>query len=104
MYGQKEYIAAGRVTKVVKLTSLSNDYNPGGNVFSVFLAPKEGSDAGVGDVLAFDAMLPDSNGEFVEVPVVVGDWSPIVFRAIKASAIDLTDFDVYVAPIRELVL
>lgn len=102
MYTAKDIILASRITNVVKLDDLTEDYSTKG-CFSVLLAPK--SDAVErGDIVTFDAILPHSNTEYVEVPVVVGDWSPIVFKSIKANSIDLTEVDVYIAPIKDLVL
>jgi len=93
-------ITAMCITSVVQVDDLTEDFSLDGVSFRVFLAPASGSDVKVGDVVAFDAMLPYSGGEFVEVPVTVGSWSPVLFTAIKASEIDLTDVDVYVAPIK----
>lgn len=103
MYTAKDIILASRITNVVKLDSLDTDYTPKG-IFSVLLAPKSGATAEKWDIVTFDAILPHSNTEYVEVPVVIGDWSPIVFKSIKANSIDLTDVDVYIAPIKDLVL
>ncbi|MBP5545733.1 MAG: hypothetical protein J6X59_00415 [Bacteroidales bacterium] len=99
-----DFIKAGRITNVGKLTSMSADYYPDGVSFSLFLAPKEDGDASTGDIMAVEAMLPESDGQYVEVPVAVGDWSPVVFRALKSGTLDLTDVDVYVAPIKEITL
>ena len=102
MYAKKEIIYASRVNNVVKLTSLSADYNPG-FLFSLFLAPVANQGVDAGDVLAVTAVLSESDGAAVEVPVVVGDWSPIVFRSLKSSGgIDLTKVKAYVAPIKDL--
>ena len=97
MYAAKDIILASRITNVVKLDSLDTDYTPKG-LFSVLLAPKSGATAEKGDIVTFDAVLPHSTA-YVEVPVIVGDWSPIVFNTIKADSIDLTEVDVYIAPI-----
>ena len=86
------------VTNVAKLDSLDEGYEPGW-MFKIFVNPKEGSEISKGDILTVDAGLYDSNGEIVEVPVITGEWSPIVFRTLKASSLDLTEVDVYVARI-----
>lgn len=101
MYTALNFTQTGRVTNVVKVTSLSENYIPDGEFFSMFLAPKDDGVSSSGDVLIVEAMLPDSDGQYVDVPVVVGDWSPVFFRALKAGGIDLSDVDVYVAPIKE---
>ncbi len=98
MYEEKAIVASARVTDVKKVTSLSEEYRPEA-IFSVFLAPKDGGNE-AGDVVEFEAELPHTKGEYVDVPVVVGDWSPIVFKAIKASAIDLTKVTLYAAPMK----
>ena len=103
MYTAKDMITAGRITKVEKVTSLSANYYPEKS-FSVFLNAKANSGVENGDVVVVEAMLPDTDGAYVDVPVVLGDWSPVVFRAIKASGINLTKIDVYVAPINGLTL
>jgi len=103
MYSTESIIRASRITKISKLASLSENYFPD-ELFSLMLVAKSNSGVENGDVLAFDAMLPDTNNEYVEVPVVVGDWSPIVFRAVKAGAINLSKVDAYVAPIYQFTL
>lgn len=85
------------VTNVVKLTSLEADYAPCGS-FKIFVNPKSGGDISKGDILTIDAVLYDSKGESVEVPVIAGEWSPVVFRSLDSATLDLTDVDVYVAP------
>lgn len=94
----KEIIQAARVTDVQKLTSLTSDYHPD-KLFSLMLVPKQNSSVDVGDVVTFNATLPHAGNLPIEVPVVVGDWSPIVFCSIEANGIDLTEVDAYVAPI-----
>ena len=92
-------ISAMCITNVVKVEDLTDDFSLDGKHFRMFLAPASGSDVKSGDILPVDAILPYSGGEAVEVPVVVGSWSPVLFKAIEASAIDLNDVDAYVAPI-----
>ena len=102
MYAAKDIITAGRITRVEKVASLSGDYFPTDS-FSMFLVPKGGSTE-MGDVVIVEAILPHSDGAYVDVPVVAGDWSPVVFRALKSGSIDLSDVDLYVAPITKLTL
>lgn len=104
MYTELNFTKAGRITNVEKVTSLSENYYPEKEIFSMFLAPKDDGVSSSGDVLIVEAMLPDSDGQYVEVPVVVGDWSPVFFRGLKAGGVDLTDVDVYVAPIKEITI
>lgn len=104
MYAKTEIIQSSRVTNAIKLVSLSEDYTPG-FLFSLFLSPIANQDIACGDVLAVNAVLAESDGAAVEVPVVVGDWSPVVFRTLKASGgIDLTKVNAYVAPIKNLLM
>lgn len=85
------------VTNVAKLDSLDVGYEPGWP-FKIFVNPKEGSGISKGDILTVDAELYDSNGESVEVPVVTGEWSPVLFRTLeKISSLDLSAVDVYIA-------
>ena len=86
------------VTNVAKLSSLDEGYAPGWP-FKIFVNPKEESDISKGDILTVDAELYDNKGESVEVPVITGEWSPVVFRSFKDDAFDLTEVDVYVARI-----
>lgn len=86
------------VTNVTNVTSIEEGYNPGWP-FKIFVKPKEGSDISKGDILAVVAGLYDSNDEDVEVPVIVGEWSPIVFRWLKGGYLDLERVDVYIARI-----
>ena len=104
MYTALDIVKAGRITNVEKVTILSDPYYPNGVIFSMFLNAKSQSGVESGDVVVVEAMLPDTNGAYVDVPVVVGDWSPVIFRAIKAGAIDTDKLDVYIAPIKEIVL
>lgn len=94
-------IRAGRVLEITKLTDLTAAYEPT-DPFSMFLTPTSGSTVGLGDTLLVSGTTPyDAVGAAAhDLPVVVGDWSPIVFRSIAASGIDLSDVDVYVAPIK----
>ena len=95
---EDEIVKAGRVTQVDKVTDLTEGYKPG-VPFSVFLNPKEGSDVELGDVVTLDAELPYSSTA-VEVPVVAGDWSPVVFVGLPTGAVDLTKVDVYAGIIK----
>lgn len=91
-------IRAGRVLNVEKLTDLSAGYDPQ-TPFNMFLVPASGSTVELGDVIVVSATLPYGGDTAGDVPVVVGDWSPVIFRTLAAGAIDLTEVDVYVAPI-----
>lgn len=90
-------IKAGRVLNVGKITDLTAAYSPNAP-FSVFLTPASGSLVEVGDNYIITGCTAYGEAEG-EIPVVVGDWSPVVFRSISASGIDLTEVDCYVAPI-----
>lgn len=93
-------ISAMCITNVVKIDDLTENFSLEGKHFRLFLAPTSESDVKVGDVVVVDGcLLPYGGGESLKVPVVVGSWSPVLFKAIEASAIDLDDVDAYVAPI-----
>ena len=93
-----ELLRAGRILQVSQLDDLTAAYEPD-LPFSMFLVPASGSDTEVGDVVIVNAKLPYGSAAG-NVPVVVGDWSPVVFESIAASGIDLTAVDAYVAPIK----
>ena len=42
-------------------------------------------------------MLPYPEGQFVDVPVRVGAWQELVFKAIEADGIDLDKVEVWVS-------
>lgn len=90
-------LKAGRVLNVGKVTDLTAAYEPDAP-FSMFLVPASGSLVEVGDTYIVNGLTAYGTAAG-EIPVVVGDWSPVVFRGISASGIDLTEVDVYVAPI-----
>lgn len=85
-------IQAARATKLEKVTSLSEAYRPG-KPFNVFINPVSSDD--IGTVVKITA-TPDRNDSAVEVPVVAGDWSPIIFKEISASGVDLSGYELYV--------
>lgn len=68
--------------------------------FSLFVAPKVGSGYLPGDVISVEGGLAYSQGSETKVPVVVGDWSPIIFDFISANQLDANDFDVYIGFIK----
>lgn len=90
---------ACRVTEVVNITDLTEDYMPE-RPFSMYLAPVEGGTSEVGDVEIVNAILPYGAGQTTRVPVNVGDWSPVVFLALPADSIDLNKYEVFVSPIK----
>lgn len=105
MESAKDIILAARITKVMKLTSLSEDYTTGVNPFSVRVEPKSNSDLELGDTVKTQVMMPDTDGAYVEVPLTLGCWNEYVCLGLKASSgLNLSTMDVYVAPIKNLVL
>lgn len=97
MYGLENIITGARLSNITELTSLSSDYNPEGEMFSLLLLPKDDSSMEDGDWVKIKAMLPYSDGQFVDVPVRVGEWQEMVFKALKAGSIDLTELEVWVS-------
>lgn len=94
-------ISATCITSVVKVEDLTDGFTLDGAHFRLFLVPTSESDVKVGDVVVVNGcLLPYGEGESLKVPVVVGSWSPVLFKAIEASAIKLEDVDVYAAPIK----
>lgn len=98
-------IRAGRILNVEKVTDLTAAYAPVVTdgvtpaPFSIFLVPAVGSTVLPGDVVIVNGKLP-YGAAATDVPVIVGDWSPVVFESISASGVDLDDVDLYAAPIR----
>lgn len=89
------FLQSARATKIQKVAAA--DGYTSNKPFSIFIAPTASSSQEVGDVLIITAK-PVHNEEAVEVPVVVGDWSPVVFDAIAAGGIG-AGLDVYIAEI-----
>ena len=106
MYGASEMIRAGRLTNVMDLDTFlgwrAGQANKEGIFFSVFILPDSAKAIEAGDVVMAAAKLP--HREATKVPLVVGDWSPVVFVDIDHAAIIslegvAVDRDhVYVAP------
>ena len=95
-------IRALRVLKVEKITDLSSGYKPAGDgprPFSLFLLPKDGSTYSVGDAVEITAKLPYA-ASATGVPMLVGDWSPVVFEEIPVDGVDLEEFTPYAAEIK----
>ena len=93
----EEIITAGRLTNATEITDLSEDYNPEDKVFSLLLIAKENGGIEDGDWIKVSAMLPYPEGQFVDVPVRVGAWQELVFKAIEADGIDLDKVEVWVS-------
>ena len=93
-----------KVLNVGKVDSLSEEFKlENGNGFHVFIAPGSGADKDSGETIIIKAQ-PVKNAEAVEVPIVVGDWNPVLLRAIAANSeadtdIDLSAYSVYYSEI-----
>lgn len=88
-----------KVLIVEQITDISTAFKPAtANAFHIFLAPADGSSYSVGDVVTITAK-PVNNDSATSVPIVVGDWNPVVLESVSASGVDLTEFDVYVSEI-----
>lgn len=89
--------------KVAKLDDLSSAYKDAdGKSFHIYVVPGAGATLDAGETIIINAK-PTRNDSSVDVPVCIGDWSPIVFEEISASTdqtdLDLDNYDVYVSPI-----
>lgn len=101
-------IRAGRLTNVMPYSDFESwreqqDRRKKQEIFfSLFIVPDAGSGIEAGDVvIAKDAKLP--HNEAAIVPLVVGDWSPVVFldidpSLIAAGGVSLDESLLYVAP------
>lgn len=67
-----------KVLKVGKVESLAVNFKPASEKpFHILINPKSGSELAPGDVKIINAK-PVKNDTAVEVPVVVGDWNPVI--------------------------
>lgn len=84
-----------KVLKVDKVADLSTNFTPAsGKPFHIFINPKSESSYEIGDVVVITAK-PTKNNTATAVPVVIGDWNPVLFESITAGAIDTTTNDIY---------
>lgn len=90
-------LQSGRATKVEKVASLTTAYG-NNKPFSIFVCPTDNSPKEAGEVLIINAK-PVRNTAATDVPVTIGDWSPVVFDEIAADGINTGVYDVYVAEI-----
>lgn len=81
---------------MTEITSLVEDYNPG-KAFSLLLVPKEGGSVEDGSWVKIEAKLPYPEDQYVRVPVRVGEWQEMVFKALKAGTIDTSDVEIWVS-------
>lgn len=90
-------ISATCITNVVKI---EEGFDFDGKSYRLFLTPaSEESKVKVGDVVIVSGILQYSDGDFVDVPVVVGNWSPVLFKEVKFDE-SLEGLDAYVAPLK----
>ena len=82
-----------RIVKIEKVEDLTTNYAPG-KPFSIFIAPVVGGAYLPGDVAIVNGTLPETTTA-TDVPVMVGDWSPVVFDSITASSLDLENCELY---------
>lgn len=93
-----------KVLKVGKVESLDTDFAPAsGKAFHVFIRPLAGADNDAGEIVAIKAK-PVKNDQPTEVPIVLGDWNPVLLQSIAANAntdtdIDLNTYSVYYSEI-----
>ena len=90
------FLQAARATRVTKVADLTDGYS--GKPFSIFVAPTASSPKETGEVLIISAK-PVRNDDATDVPVSIGDWSPVLFDAIAADGINTSAYDVYIAEI-----
>lgn len=81
-----------RILSKGQVTDLSNGFDLGGKMFSVYVRKKTiaGMDA---DVLLNCKLICDTS--FGVIPVPVGDWTPAAIVKIAPNAIDLQSYEIY---------
>lgn len=81
-----------RVLKHSQLTSLSTDFDNGGNPYTIFIRPKNSSyDTSV--ILNVQLLEDDTASN---LPFLVNQWSPCIIQKIIANTTILTNYDIYV--------
>lgn len=81
-----------RILKHSQLTSLSSDFDNGGNPFTIFIRPKNVS-YDVSILLTVQLLQDDSSSQ---LPFLVNSWSPCIIQKIIANASILTNYDIYI--------
>jgi hypothetical protein len=88
-----------KAMEVQQVTDLTSEFALASKKsFHVFIVPGAGASLDCGEVIEITAK-PTQNTSSTTVPLVVGTWNPIVLESIAASAIDLTQYNVYISPI-----
>lgn len=93
-----------KVLKVEKVESLDTDFKAAsGKAFHVFIRPLDGADNDAGEIITINAK-PVKNDNPVELPIVLGDWNPVLIEKIAANTgadtdIDLEHYTVYYSEI-----
>lgn len=75
-----------------KLVSLSEDFDNGGDPFTVFVKPKSTS---YDSVVILDVQLIKDDTHS-ECPFNVNQWSPCIIQKIVANSTILNDYDIYI--------
>lgn len=81
-----------RILSKGQITDLSNGFDLGGKLFSVYVRKKTITEATT-DVLLNCKLICDEN--FGVIPVPVGDWTPAAIVKIAPNAIDLQNYEIY---------
>lgn len=95
-----------KVLNVSKVASLDTDFSPASKKgFHIFIAPGDNASHEAGEVVIIKAK-PVKNEQATEVPIVLGDWNPVLLESISANAnvdtdIDLDNYSVYYSEISD---
>jgi hypothetical protein len=81
-----------RVLKHSQLTSLSIDFDNGGNPYTIFIRPKNSS-YDISVILSVQLLEDDISSN---LPFLVNQWSPCVIQKISANPTILTLYDIYI--------
>lgn len=89
-----EIMSSGRIVSAGRVTNLSTPFMlPSCVPFSIYVRPK--GQAGNIDMLLSVRLFLHGDDDFVNLPILSYDWSPLCITAIAANEDILEKFDIY---------
>lgn len=86
-----DYMRAGRIIRHGMIEDLSDGFNLKGTPFTIFLAPKSVTED---SYVIMDVKL-NADEEHSTIPILVGDWNPLLITEIEPDNSILSDYDIY---------